>query len=70
MAVYSCADGTLRVEPTWAKRFRSHGALGPGMFTRMHSAYLVESLMAMPRRPINWKKRAAVHPPLNDANRT
>lgn len=63
VAVYSCADGTLRIEPTWDKRYRSHGALGPGMFSRMHSAYLVESVLRLPKKRIDWKARADQLPP-------
>ena len=51
VAVYSCADGTLRIEPTWSKRFKR-----PGVLTRMHSAYLVECVLRVPKR-INWKAR-------------
>ena len=53
VAVYSCADGTLKIEPTWRKRF-----CRPGMLTRMHSAYAVESILALPKKRINWKRRA------------
>jgi hypothetical protein len=42
VAVYSCIDGTLRIEPTWKER--------SGVFTRAHSAYLVECLMRLPRK--------------------
>ena len=53
VAVYSCADGTLRVEPTWRKRFNR-----PGVLTRLHSAYMVQAVLAMPLRKIDWEKRA------------
>ena len=52
VAIYSCADGTLRIEPTWRKTFNR-----PGMLTRMHSAYLMEALTAMPKRQIKWADR-------------
>lgn len=62
VAVYSCADGTLRIEPTWNKAiygtYTPKDGGGPGMFSRMHSAYLVECLMMLPRKKVNWKKRA------------
>lgn len=51
VAVYSCADGTLRIEPKWSDR-------RAGLLTRMHSAYMVERLLGLPRRRINWLKRA------------
>jgi len=53
VAVYSCADGTLRIEPTWRKKFRQ-----PGFLTRGHSAYMVQALLAMPLKRIDWAKRA------------
>lgn len=53
VAVYSCADGTLRIEPTWRKRFNR-----PGMLTRMHTAYAVQAVLAMPVKSINWNKRS------------
>ena len=52
-AIYSCADGTLRIEPTWADK-------RAGLLTRTHSAYMVECLLRLPRKRINWAKRAAV----------
>lgn len=53
VAVYSCADGTLRVEPAWRKRYKA-----PGVLTRMHSAYMTQVLLAMPLKRINWKARS------------
>lgn len=38
---YSCADGTLKIEPRWKKGIR------PGLFTRMHSAQLVEYVLGL-----------------------
>jgi hypothetical protein len=51
-AVYSCADGTLRIEPAWGKKFNN-----PGVLTRMHSAYMVQCLLDLPLKRINWMKR-------------
>ena len=50
--MYSCADGTLRVEPTWRKRFRR-----PGVMTRMHTAYMMQAVLAMPLKRIKWEER-------------
>ena len=62
VAVYSCADGTLRVEPTWNKTiygfYTEKDGGGPGVFSRMHAAYMVECLMRLPRKRINWHKRS------------
>ena len=49
VAVYSCADGTLRVEPAWRKRFNK-----PGVLTRMHTAYMLQALLAMPLKRIKF----------------
>lgn len=54
VAVYSCADGTLKIEPTWRKKFRN-----PGVITRMHSAYMVQCVLMLPLKRINWKARAS-----------
>lgn len=58
VAVYSCADGTLRIEPVWNKKrygvYTERNGSGPGMFSRMHSAYLVESVLRLPKKRINW----------------
>ena len=53
VAVYSCADGTLKLEPVWAKAFRR-----PGVLTRMHSAAMIEDVLGLPRKRIDWKKRS------------
>ena len=62
VAVYSCADGSLRIEPTWNKAiygtYTEKDGGGPGMFSRMHSAYMVECLIKLPKKRINWRKRA------------
>lgn len=52
VAVYSCADGTLRLEPTWRKQFDK-----PGMLTRMHVAACVFDVLSLPAKRINWEKR-------------
>jgi hypothetical protein len=49
VAVYSCADGTVKLEPVWNGR--------PGMFTRMHSADMVALVLGLPEKRINWKQR-------------
>lgn len=53
VAVYSCADGTLRIEPAYRKQYRS-----PGMLTRMYSARMVQDVLNLPVKRINWKARA------------
>jgi hypothetical protein len=50
IAVYSCSDGTLRIEPMWSRKFKN-----PGVFTRMHSAYLVRAVLGLPNKQIKWK---------------
>lgn len=62
VAVYSCADGTLKVETVWNKEIygtysERHGG-GPGLISRMHSAYMVECLLMLPNKRINWRKRS------------
>ena len=52
VAVYSCGDGTLRIEPAWRKKFKR-----PGVITRMHSAYMVQAVLAMPLKKIDWNER-------------
>lgn len=60
-AVYSCADGTLRIEPTWNKAiygvYTERNGGGPGVISRMHAAYMVECLLTMPCKRINWTAR-------------
>ena len=53
VAVYSCADGTFRVEPKWRKKYSA-----PGMFTRINAAVLVGDMLKMPTKRIDWKLRA------------
>lgn len=61
VAVYSCADGTLKIEPTWNAaiygKYTEQNGGGPGLFSRMHSAHMVERLLMLPKKPINWRKR-------------
>jgi hypothetical protein len=38
--VYSCADGTMRIEPKWRKEFAK-----PGVFTRMYLAERLQTAM-------------------------
>ena len=52
VAVYSCADGTFRIEPKWRKSFNR-----PGMLTRMHTAVLIGDVLNLPVKKINWKAR-------------
>lgn len=54
VAVYSCADGSLKIEPKWNGHYDT-----PGVITRMHSAYLVESVLAMKVKRIDWKRRTS-----------
>ena len=54
VAVYSCADGTFRIEPQWRKKYQS-----PGLFGRMHAAVLVLDVLSLTEMRIDWKKRAA-----------
>ena len=42
--VLSCADGTMRVIPTWRRKVRN-SALPPGLLTRMHVAAEIERLL-------------------------
>lgn len=51
VAVYSCADGTIKLEPVWK------GRIAPGLFDRMHAANMVAQVLALPAKRINWKKR-------------
>lgn len=39
-SVHSCADGTLRIKPTWRKQY-----LKPGLLTRLYSAAMVEDVI-------------------------
>ena len=51
--VESCADGSVRIVPTYreAAKWRKLGALGPGLFTRMHAAQCVEDVLDI------WRKK-------------
>lgn len=53
VAVSSCSDGTLRIKPVYRKQFRN-----PGVLTRMYSARMVEEVLNLPVKKINWKARA------------
>lgn len=51
VAVYSCSDGTLKMEPKWRHEV-------PGFFTRMASAERVAAVLSLPIKKINWVKRS------------
>lgn len=53
VAVYSCADGTVKLEPVWK------GKGLPGLLDRLHAAHLVERLLGVPVKKVNWVKRSS-----------